>query len=98
MVPVQRIGHATYETPDLDRQVGYYTEVVGFAVADCTSERAILCTRLGEEVLVLERGAAARCARLSFQVSPDLSLDEIAAGLQQQNIRSQRRTSITPAI
>jgi catechol 2,3-dioxygenase-like lactoylglutathione lyase family enzyme len=98
MVPVQRIGHATYETSNLDRQVDYYTEVVGFAVADRTPERAILCTRIGEEVLVLERGEVARCARLSFQLAPDLTLNEVAAGLQQHNIRSQRRGSITPAI
>lgn len=98
MVRVQRIGHATYETPDLGRQVDYYTEVVGFAVADRTPERAILCTRLGEEVLVLERGEAARCLRLSFQVAPDLPPDEIATQLQRQNIRSKQRSAITPGI
>ncbi|MEA3067083.1 MAG: hypothetical protein QOK41_490 [Sphingomonadales bacterium] len=29
MIAVQRIGHATYETPDLARQLDYYTQVIG---------------------------------------------------------------------
>ena len=29
MIQVRRLGHATLTTPDLDRQIAYYTEVVG---------------------------------------------------------------------
>jgi catechol 2,3-dioxygenase-like lactoylglutathione lyase family enzyme len=28
MMQLQRIGHATFETPDLERQIDYYTQVV----------------------------------------------------------------------
>ena len=46
MIPVQRIGHATYETPDLARQLDYYTQVIGFRLADRSTDhgkdRAIL--------------------------------------------------------
>ena len=34
MISVQRIGHATYETPDLARQIDYYTQVIGFRLAE----------------------------------------------------------------
>ena len=29
MIKVKRIGHATFETPDVERQIDYYTGVVG---------------------------------------------------------------------
>jgi catechol 2,3-dioxygenase-like lactoylglutathione lyase family enzyme len=30
MIGVRKISHATYETPDLDKQTEYYTDVLGF--------------------------------------------------------------------
>jgi len=98
MIPVQRIGHATYETPDLDRQVDYYAHVIGLAVTDRTRERAILSSRLGYETLVIERGASARCVRLSFQVAPDFNLHDTSALLAKIGITSERRADITPGI
>jgi catechol 2,3-dioxygenase-like lactoylglutathione lyase family enzyme len=98
MIPVQRIGHATYETPDLARQVDYYVEVIGLALADRGPEQAILRTRLGEEALVLERGASARLRKLSFQVAPDYELAQVAAQLGRKGIGSELRRDITPAI
>ena len=32
MLQVKRIGHATLTTPDLERQIDYYTRVVGLTV------------------------------------------------------------------
>ncbi|MFL5090259.1 MAG: VOC family protein, partial [Xanthobacteraceae bacterium] len=32
MVQVRRLGHATLTTPDLDRAVDYYTQVIGLTV------------------------------------------------------------------
>jgi catechol-2,3-dioxygenase len=34
MIAVQRIGRATYETPDLARQFDYYTQVIGLRLAE----------------------------------------------------------------
>jgi catechol 2,3-dioxygenase-like lactoylglutathione lyase family enzyme len=98
MIQVRRIGHATYETPDLARQVDYYTQVIGFRVADRNRERAILTTRLGEEVLVLEQGAGAQCSRLSFQVGAEDDLKSIAAALSSKGIKSDTRSDLTPGI
>jgi catechol 2,3-dioxygenase-like lactoylglutathione lyase family enzyme len=98
MIPVQRIGHATYETPDLTRQIDYYVQVIGFALADRSPDRAILATRLGEEVLVLEKGANARLRTLSFQVAPHYDLGQVAGQLSPQGITTEWRSDITPAI
>ena len=32
MIKVRRIGHATFDTTDLDKQVDYYTQVTGLAL------------------------------------------------------------------
>src|SRR5260370_1526506 len=98
MIPLQRISHATYETPDLARQIDYYTQVIGFRLADSGKERAILTTRLGEEALVLEAGSIARCSKLSFQLGPHADLKQVAAQLEPKGIRCEPRSDITPAI
>ena len=33
MINVKRIGHATFETPDLDRQIDYFTRIAGLVLA-----------------------------------------------------------------
>ena len=98
MIAVQRIGHATYETPDLSRQIDYYTQVIGFGLAERGKDRAILTTRLGEEVLVLEAGTSARCSKLSFQLGPHADLAQVAAQLRPKGIGCEMRRDITPAI
>ena len=32
MIGVRKIAHATYEVPDLDRQLEYYTDVLGLTL------------------------------------------------------------------
>jgi catechol 2,3-dioxygenase-like lactoylglutathione lyase family enzyme len=98
MIPVQRIGHATYSTPDLDRQVAYYTTVVGFTVSDRSRDRAILSTRLGQEVMVLEQASSARCTGVSFQVATDFDLVDALVHFSKRGIRCERRSDITPGI
>ena len=98
MIPVQRIGHATYETPDLARQIVYYVNVIGLHVAERSKDRAVLTTRLGEETLVLERGSTARLSKLSFQVSPDFPLKDAVAHFAGMGRACELRKDITPAI
>lgn len=98
MIPVQRIGHATYTTPDVTRQVAYYTAVIGFTPSDRSDRRVVLTTRLGHEVMVLEAGSEARCTRVSFQVAPDFDLRDAVAHFSKQGIRCERRSGITPGI
>ena len=56
MISVKRLGHATLTTPDLERQVDYYSEVVGLTVLEKSRERAFLATKSGLEAIELEPG------------------------------------------
>ena len=98
MLQVKRIGHATLTTPDLERQLDYYTRVVGLCVVAKEKGRAVLATKPGQEVIVLEHGDRPAGARLSFQVAPGSDLDELSARLSKAGIKCEPRSDITPGI
>ena len=56
MIKVLRVGHATFTTPDLEREVAYYSDVLGLIVTERDKNRAFLATRTGVEAISLERG------------------------------------------
>jgi catechol 2,3-dioxygenase-like lactoylglutathione lyase family enzyme len=72
MIKVTRIGHATLETPDLERQIDYFTNVIGLVLAERDGKRAYLATRVGDLAVQLDKGDASRCSRLSFQAAPGI--------------------------
>jgi catechol 2,3-dioxygenase-like lactoylglutathione lyase family enzyme len=98
MLQVKRIGHATLTTPDLERQLDYYTRVVGLSIVAKEKGRAILATKPGQEAIVLEHGERPAGVRLAFQVAPGSDLGELSARLSKAGIKSERRSGITPGI
>ena len=46
MIQVKRLGHATFTTPDLERQLDYWTQVIGLCVVARDKDRAVLATKL----------------------------------------------------
>ena len=71
MVKLRRIGHATFETPDLPRMIDYYTEVVGLVLTDRNKDHAFLATKVGQLAVQLNKSDTERCTTLSFEVAPD---------------------------
>jgi catechol-2,3-dioxygenase len=98
MIPVKRISHATLETPDLDRQIDYYINIVGLTLLAKDSSQAIFASRLGQLALVLNRGAAARLARLVFQVAQHADLAAIAKALAAEGIAAEVRHDTLPGL
>jgi len=98
MIKVTRIGHATFETPDLDRQIDYFTDVAGLVLAERDNGRAFLATRLGDLVVQLEKGNTSRCARISFQVAPETDFNELRRGLEAEGVRCEMRENPSPGI
>src|SRR5258708_34956956 len=98
MLQVKRIGHATLTTPDLERQLDYYTRVIGFSLVAKEKNRAILASKVGQEVIVLEHGDRPAGVRLAFQVAPRSDLGELSARLSKAGIKSERGSGITPGI
>jgi catechol 2,3-dioxygenase-like lactoylglutathione lyase family enzyme len=51
MIEVRRLGHATLTTSDIDRQVAYYTDIVGLALVG-NAERALLASKQGLDLSI----------------------------------------------
>lgn len=98
MIQVRRLGHASFSTPDLERQVAYYSEVLGLRLIERDKDRAFLATRCGLEAIALERGQEVALKRLAFQVAPGSDLDALARELGGLGIKSERRSGISPGV
>ena len=57
MIQVRRLGHATLTTPDIERQIAYYTEIIGLTLIERSKDRAFLACKLGLEAIALEAWA-----------------------------------------
>ena len=68
MIQVRRLGHATLTTPNLEKAVSYYADILGLSVYEKTGKRAVLGTRTGFEAVELEQGERMSMKQLSFQV------------------------------
>src|SRR6188472_517471 len=93
VIPARRLGHVTFETPDLEHQIAHYTQVVGLHVATKEEDRAILATHLGDEVLVLQNGLVQRCVALSLHVDSSADLAAAAKELEGKGIATERRSN-----
>src|ERR1700750_923027 len=96
MIKVRRIGHATFETPDLEQQIEHFTQVTGLVLAAREKDRALLTTRIGELAIQLKRGGEPRCAKLAFQVAPDSDFNDMQKSLAADGIRSDVRSDELP--
>ena len=98
MIKPRRIGHATFETADLDKQIAYWTEIAGLVLAEREKGRAFMATKTGVLVVQLEQTDRAHCSRLSFEVAPNSDFSELAKTLAQDGIKSELRNDSVPGM
>ena len=98
MIRVKKIAHATYETPDLDQQVEYYSDILGLNLVAKEKDAAYLASTIDHHSVVLRRGSAARCVRLGFQLGTDDDLDAFQKQTAAHNIQVRRLKDPEPTI
>src|SRR5712664_325759 len=98
MIKPSRVGHATFETPDLDRAIAYYTDVNGLVLSAREKGRAFLASKTGLLSIALEQGGAASLKRLSFEVSPIADFADMAKQLSSAGVRSEVQGDRAPGI
>jgi catechol 2,3-dioxygenase-like lactoylglutathione lyase family enzyme len=98
MIQARRIGHITFETPDLDKAIAHFTEVVGLVLAERERDRAYLASKIGMLSVALERGSEPRCTRLSFEVGADTDFAEASRALAGAGVASERRNDSAPGL
>jgi catechol 2,3-dioxygenase-like lactoylglutathione lyase family enzyme len=98
MITPRRVGHATFETPDLDKALAYYTEVNGLVLNSRDKDRAYLASKTGLLTIALEKGRDAGLRRISFEVSPKADVADMAKKLSADGIKSELRSDPVPGI
>ena len=81
MIRARRIGHATFETPDLDKAIAYYEKFMGLFLAEREKDRAFLASKIGQLVIALNKSDRAHCLKLAFEVAPNSDFGDIAKEL-----------------
>ena len=98
MIKPSRVGHATFETPDLDKALAYYTEVNGLKLVSREKGRAYLASKTGLLTLALEAGREEDLKRISFEVSPKADFSDLAKTLAADGVKSEVRSDSVPGI
>src|SRR3569832_2735249 len=98
MIDTKRIRHATFVTPDLDRQIDYYRSVSGLGGVAREAGRAFMATESEEIAIVLEKADAPACKRLSFEVAPDVEVADLGRVLSDAGIAARLRGGAGPGM
>jgi catechol 2,3-dioxygenase-like lactoylglutathione lyase family enzyme len=98
MIKVRRIGHATFETPDLPKLIDYHSHVTGLALVGRDADHAFFAARTGQVAVELRRAPEAKCAKLSFEVAASEDFGDISRRLTAHGIKSERRSDSAPGI
>ena len=98
MIRVRKIAHAAYEMPDLEKQLEYYTDILGLTLVDRSKEAAYLASTVDHHSIVLSKGAESKCLRLGFQIAPDDDLDAFERQVQGHGVKTERKKDPEPTI
>jgi len=97
MIPVRRIAHASFETPDLERLIAYYTDIIGLSLVEQDKDTAYLAGVL-DHAVALRRGSAPRCVRIAFQIAPDADLGDFERQITGYGIKTERKSDPAPGV
>jgi catechol 2,3-dioxygenase-like lactoylglutathione lyase family enzyme len=96
MTGVKQIGYATFETPDLERAVAYYSRYLGLIEVGRDGETVFLACPSDFYSVVLRQGSAAAVTRLALQLAPDADLDAFETELRRKGAGVRRATDTGP--
>jgi catechol 2,3-dioxygenase-like lactoylglutathione lyase family enzyme len=96
MIGVKQIGHATFETPDLERAIAYYTQYLGLTTVEREGDTAYLACPSDFHSVVLKRAPTAAVTRLALQLAADADLDAFAAQTAAKGVAVRRKSDAGP--
>ncbi|MFZ1920210.1 MAG: VOC family protein, partial [Xanthobacteraceae bacterium] len=98
MIRVGKIAHASYETPDLEQQAEYYTEILGLTIAAKEKDAVFLASTVDHHSVVLRKGAQAQCVRVGFQIPQEADLGDFEKQVAGHGVKVERRKDPEPSI
>jgi catechol 2,3-dioxygenase-like lactoylglutathione lyase family enzyme len=98
MIGVKKISHVSYETPDLDQQTEYYTDILGLTLVAKEKDAVYLASTIDHHSVILRQGSGARCTGIGFQIGADDDLDAFEQQTAGHGLRPSRKKDGAPAI
>lgn len=96
MIRVEQIGHATFDTPDLERSIAYYTKYLGLTEVQRDGKTVFLACPSDVHSVVLNDGSNAAVTTLTLQIAADADLKEFAAQTEAKGIKVSTRSDAAP--
>jgi catechol 2,3-dioxygenase-like lactoylglutathione lyase family enzyme len=97
-MPIRKISHASYETPDLVKQTEYYTEIMGLSLIEKTKDEVFLASTIEHHSVILRNGPKATCTSIAFQIGPDDDLGAFEKSVQSHGVKTARKRDAQPTI
>lgn len=98
MIGVRKIAHAAYETPDLEQQTEYYTNILGLTLTARDKDAVYLANTVDHHAVVLRRGSAAQCTRVGFELGPNDDIDAFEKQTAAHGVKTSRKKDPEPTI
>ena len=98
MIRVRKISHAIYETPDLDKQTEYYTNILGLTLTGKDKETVYLANTVDHHSVILRSAAVPKCTSIGFQIGSDDDLGAFEKQTAAHGLRTSRRKDAEPTI
>ncbi len=98
MIRVKKLSHAAYETPDLQAQTEYYTDVLGLAHVGAEKGITYLGGTVDHHSIALTEGPNARCSTIAFQIAPDEDLADFAKQTEKLGLKVETVSDPEPNI
>jgi catechol-2,3-dioxygenase len=98
MIRVRKIAHACYEVLDLDKQLAYYTDIIGLTLSAKDKDAAYLSSTIDHHSVVLKKGPHPKCTHIGFQIGPDDDLKEFEKQTAAMNIKVSSKKDPEPTI
>ncbi|WP_213576604.1 VOC family protein [Rhodococcus sp. USK13] len=92
--PVSKLGYVTFDTPDVERMVWYYTQVLDFETVEQSADAAFLTTGADHHCVVIKKGQKKARSAVGYEVWG--SLTDAQQRLKNAGYEAQRRSDIAP--
>jgi len=96
MIDVKQIGHAVFETPDIEKSIAYYTKYLGLTLVERDGDTAFLACPFDYHSVILKRGASPAVTSLALQLSPDADLDAFVDQTRAKGVKVELRSDAAP--
>lgn len=98
MIGVKKISHAVYESPDLEHQLEYYTDILGLTLIAREKDTAYLANTIEHHSVILRAGSHPRCTAIGFQLGPDGDLNDFEKQTVAKGVHTTRKKDAEPTI